>query len=126
MNDNLFKLLFKNEKIKTFLYNDLFVEFNLIIPINLCFSKNNLNNKTRELNFLKVKNIVIKFLNEFKIYATQLKSLFCELTIFKIIDHIIVAYLYYLKDTFAKLKSIDIFTSKYSVIYNKFNYFLTF
>ena len=124
MYNKLIKLLFLNEQTQKFLCNDLFQEFLLVIPTEFCISKKNINNKVREINYLKVKNIIEIFLNTNKIYLIKLLNVFKFKDINSLIEHLIICYLFYISKITPSLKNINVFTSKLSIGYNKYNYLI--
>ena len=121
MNQKLYKLLFKNETIQKFLCNDLFEELKEQISLTNCLSKNNLNNKTREINYIKVQNTIALFLLNNKIYLNILNELFSEFTFNQLVTHLIACFVFYLSKINITYSNINIFTNKYSICYNKNN-----
>lgn len=123
-NEKLFKILYKTQEIQKFLINDLFEELKLIINIKLCINIININEKQRELNFLITKNTIDKFLKENIVYLNKLKDLFKTYTYNALLDHLIIAFVFYIAQINENYKYIDVFTNKASICFNKYNYML--
>lgn len=114
----LLNYLFPNEKVRSFLCNDLYIELTQIIPYNLCLSSKNLNNIIRQENKEKVKSIIKKFIKENINYEKEIKKIYKDYDNERILDEIIIGYVFYLANTIRKFFTIDIFYDKKSICYS--------
>lgn len=112
--------IFLTTELRTFLCNDLFIELKKLIPIKLCFNKLNKNNKVRQENFLKIKQIIKNFIKFNIEYYLKLIDLFPTNNLDEIIENIIIAYVFYLFKTNKNYTKTDIFKNKNSVCFPQF------
>ena len=109
--------LYINNETKQFLCNDLFQEFLSIIPENICISEENKDDKKREQNYSCVKMLIYLFFEnnlEYKKITTKLLSNF---TYEKMVEHLIIGYVFYLANI--DNKNIDIFKDKKSICFSE-------
>ncbi|MBQ8424904.1 MAG: hypothetical protein IJX17_02650 [Clostridia bacterium] len=105
---------FNNEETMRFMCMDFFEELKLIIPKNLIYCKENSNDKIRDKNREKVKEIIIKFLTKNEVYYNEIKKLYHSKNL-DFIDDIIDAYVITLL-----IDKTHIFKDKNSIAYKDF------
>ena len=114
----LIKFLYLNDETRDFLCNDLFQEFKNIIPKTMCLSNENLNDDMRAYNHSCVKLLIQVFFNENINYKELTKKLFSHYTENRLIEHLILGYVFFIANINNK-EDIDIFKDKKSICYSE-------
>lgn len=109
--------LYINKKTQAFLCNDLFQEFKNIISDSLCISELNLDYETRKNNYSCVKMLIQLFFKNNPNYRKITKKLFDNFTENKLVEHLIIGYVFFL--AIIDNKDIDIFKDEKSICYTK-------
>ena len=109
--------LYLNKKTQAFLCNDLFQEFKNIISDNLCISELNLDYEIRKNNYSCVKMLIQLFFENNPNYREITKNLFNNFTENKLVEHLIIGYVFFL--AIVDNKDIDIFKDEKSICYTK-------
>ncbi len=108
----LINYLYPTEDIRKFLCDDLYQEFNEKITHNLCISSKNLTNSVRRENYAKIKGEIINFFSENIIYKEKVNEILKADNFDKIIDDIILGYVFYLSHSLRKYNRIDVLFTK--------------
>lgn len=116
--EKLLKYLFPTEQIRKFLCDDVYEELTFLIPKNLCISTNNLKVATRKENLEKVTSLVREFLKENPDYTKLLIEYYGYDDIIRIVNDIVIGYVYYLTNCYGNYFHIDIFKDKRSICYS--------
>lgn len=114
----LLNYLFPTERIRKFLCNDLFKEFESLISKTLCISYRNITKKIREENHQKVFSLIQNFFNQNNFYRNEILRLYD----IKILDKsfcedIMIGYVFYLSCKISNFERFDIFKDKKSICY---------
>lgn len=109
--------LYLNKETQSFLCNDLFQELKHTIPETLCISEKNINDEIRINNYSCVKMLILIFFQKNPDYKDITKKLFANFTEKKLIEHLILGYVFFL--TIIDKNNIDIFKDKKSICYTK-------
>ena len=116
--EKLLKYLFWNEEMRDFLCNDFFVELSYVIKYTDCISSKNIGNLERSKNLKKVKNQIIKFLNDNIDYRDKIFEIYIKQELSQIIDELTIGFVFYLSQTRFRFNNIDIFRNKRSICYS--------
>ena len=114
----LINYLYPTEDIRKFLCNDLYQEFDEKITYSLCICSKNLTNIIRRENYAKIKEEIINFFNENIIYKEKVNEILNTDDFDKIIDDIILGYVFYLSHSLRKYNRVDILLDKKSICYS--------
>lgn len=110
--------LYGNDETRSFLINDLFQEFSLIIDEKDCINWKNRVRKTRLKSKITVALLISKFLKENKIYLIKLNEFYPASTFEDIVETLVLGYVFYLSQVKEKFKNVNIFKDKKSICYS--------
>ena len=113
----LAKYLYPTEKIAEFMFKDVYIELDKIIPRDICISSKNKNKQTRQNNLLVVSNLISQFIKQNQDYAKTLMDLYSHNNIDFIIDDVMIGYIFYLSISKFKDSEPDILRDDRCVTY---------
>lgn len=114
----LMKYLNLDGEVGKFLCGDLFQELHEIIPLDKCFSKENLDPAIRLQNKSELLDIIKQFLKGNKQYRDMVSMYFESYKDIDVYEHLLMGYVFYFSLTNEKYKEIDIFKNAISVLYS--------
>ena len=114
----LLNYLYPNESVRSFCCNDLYQELIEILPTKICISTNNLKPSIRKQNLHVAKGIVYNFLSGNQSYKDKVIELYAENDITKIVECVLLGYVFFLYCSHAKYARADIFRDKKSIFYS--------
>lgn len=105
-------------KFEGFYVMNLYKEFDLIIPKNLCISIKNTTKKIREENYQKVFSLIQKFFNQNKDYKNCLLKLYTKNEFDKnFYEDILIGYVFFIACSMPNEERFDIFKNKTSICF---------
>lgn len=115
----LINYLYYNKHVAEFMYNDLYVELNYVLPKKICFSNENFKKENRVKNFEKAIGIIKNFLKENVIYYNKLKEFYAYKDLNVLVKDILVGYIMFLTPHINKNSGADVYADKRSVCYSR-------
>lgn len=113
----LLKYLFPTDEARKFICNNLFYDLGFIIKSSYCINYNNITSAARKKNLEIVKNQVKQFLIDNNFYLARLKDIYNQKSVEKIVDDLVIGYVFYLSNTGVRYNSFDIFKDRRSICY---------
>lgn len=114
---NFLKYLYPTDEISHFLINDVYQEFQDIIPSVKCFGNDNIISLVREKNYKYIQSSILIFFNTNPAYNKELLRLYKIKNVEDIIEKLIIGYVFYLVNKDETSLNVDIFKNKKSVCY---------
>lgn len=115
----LLRYLYKDAETQKFLCNDLFQEFMNTIPKTKCICSENIVHETRHINRQFVTQSIGEFIQNNKAYKEMLNTLYQDYEESDLIEHLLMGYVFFIAQTEATAKEIDIFKDKKSICYTE-------
>lgn len=114
----LIKYLYPNEKIRSFLCDNIYLELCNILPKQIFISQKNIVSATRKENLNNAKSVINSYIENNIEIKKSLFSLFKNNNLEIIIGDIVIGYVFYLTNSVPRMNGIDIFRDKRSVCYS--------
>lgn len=113
----LFNYLYPTEQIRSFCCNDLYQELLNILSPKICISSKNLKSNVRKENLDVARGVIFNFINSNEYYKNRFIELSLERDEMKIVENILLGYVFYLYCSYSKYSRADIFRDKKSILY---------
>lgn len=114
----LINYLFPTEQVRKFLCNDLYKEFESLIPRTLCISYHNMTKKIREENYKKVLSLIENFFVQNNFYKNETLELYNQKCLSKeFFEDMLIGYVFYLSYKMNNFYRFDIFKDKKSICF---------
>lgn len=113
----LVKYLYPTEQIRSFMWNDLYLELKEVVP-KICILSKNTNFQIRKQNLKKVTDIIKNFIQNNQNYKLEIENLYHDKNWNSIIEDIVIGYVFFVSNTVTVYNNVDILSNKKSICYS--------